>query len=315
MAKLEHLLVEPINGLCNRIRVLASAKRFSLRTNVPCTILWDWPDYAAIFAPDPLMEIAPHAAVPQHYLRMMAAPANQGMRHLRIPLDGPSRIAITTCHSFGTMADTHYFGMKELLAWLPQPSARVKEAAQSFRAAKFPPAAIVGMHIRRTDNDVSILESPSWKFFHQARALAASGVIIYLATDNRRTEKQMQRQLGSSVLIYSKNPTIAERWPREADLEEIIADYADLLLLASCDFVLGSSDSTFSSLAMALNGSPRCSMIEHLPVGTISSDDRVLARRDALDRTFVHLRRLRRALQPGIGLGRALRKLGVRVRP
>ena len=315
MAKLEHLLVEPINGLCNRIRVLASARRFSRQTGIPCTILWDWPDYAAIFEPDRLIEIVPHAPVPPHYLRMKAAPGNQGTRHLRIPLDGPSRIAITTCHSFGTMADTHYFSMGELLAWLPQPSARVKEAAQAFRAAKFPPANIVGMHIRRTDNDISILESPSWRFLHQARALAASGGHVYLATDNRKTEQRMQRQLGSRILLYPKNPAIAERWPREAEREEIIADYADLLLLASCDYVLGSADSSFSSLAMALNGSLRCSAIEQLPVGTISRDDRALARRDALDRTFVRLRRLRRALQPGIGIGRALRKLGVKVRP
>lgn len=315
MAKLEHLLVEPINGLCNRIRVLASAKRFSRQTGVPCTVLWDWPEYAAIFEPDPLVQIVPHATVPQHYRHMMAAPGNQGTRHLRIPLDGPPRIAITTCHSFGTMADTHYLDMRELLPWLPQPSARVKEAAKAFRATSFPPANIVGMHIRRTDNDVSILESPSWKFLHQARALAASGGHVYLATDNRRTEQQMRRQLGSSVLIYPKNPAIAERWPREVDLEEIIADHVDLLLLASCDFVLGSTDSSFSSLAMALNGSPRCSMIEELPVGTISRDDRALARQDALDRTFVRLKQLRRALQPGIGFGRALRKLGVKVRP
>lgn len=315
MATLEHLLVEPINGLCNRIRVLASAKRFSQQTGVPCTILWDWPDYAAMFEPDPALEIVPHAAVPQHYRHMMAPAGHGPGRHLGIPLDGHSRIAITTCHSFGTTADTHYFGMEELLPWLPQPSARVKEAVQGFRAAKFPPANIVGMHIRRTDNDIAILESPSWKFLHQARALAASGRHVYLATDTRKTEQRMVRQLTSSILIYPKNPAIAERWPREAELEEVIADYADLLLLASCDYVLGSADSSFSSLAMALNGSSRCGMIEELPLGTISRDDRALARRDALDRTFVHLRRLRRAFQPGIGIGRALRKLGVRVRP
>lgn len=315
MAKLEHLLIEPYNGLCNRIRVLASAKRFHQKTGVPCTILWDWPDYAAIFEPDPEIEILPRAQVPENYRRIVTARNHPAERHLRIPLDDAPRIAIVTCHSFGTMADTHYFGMEELLPWLPQPSARVKDAVQSFRAAKLPPSSIVGMHIRRTDSDNSILESPRWMFFHHARAIAASGGHIYLATDNRRTEQLMRRHLTDRLLIYPKNPAMAQRWPREADLEETIADYADLLLLASCDFVLGSTDSTFSSLAMALNGSPRCTMIEHLPVGPISPDDRVLARRDALDRTFVHLRRLRRTLQPGIGIGRALRKFGVRVQP
>lgn len=320
MAKLEHLLIEPINGLCNRIRVLASAKRFSQLTGVPCTILWDWPDYAAIFEPDPLIEIVPHAPVPQHYLHKVAPPDNRVESHLRIPLDDAPRIAITTCHSFGTTADTHYFGLNELLAWLPQPSARVRQAVQDFRAASFPPANIVGMHIRRTDSDVSILESPSWKFVHQARAVIASGGHVYLATDNHRTEQQMQRQLGTNILIYPKNPAIAERWPRKidprgADLEETIADYADMLLLASCDFVLGSSDSTFSDLAIALNASSRSCPIKELPLGVMTRDERILARRDALDRAFVRLRQLRRSLQPGIGFGRALGRLGIRVRP
>ncbi len=315
MAKLEHLLVKPIYGLCNRIRVLACASRFREQTGVPCTILWDWPDYGAIFEPDPLIDIAPHAAVPPHYLHMVASPNRQGVRHLSIPVDGAPRIAITTCHSFGTMADSHYLGMDELLDWLPQPAAHVKQAVQAFRTAKFPPGRIVGMHIRRTDNEISILQSPSWKFFHHARACIASGGHLYLATDNRTTEQRMQRRLGGGVLVYPKNPNMMERWPRAANLEETIADYADLLLLASCDFVLGSTESTFSSLAIALNGSPRCSRIEQLPVGTISRDDWILARRDALERSVVRLRRLRRALQPGIGIGRALRRLGIRVRP
>ena len=54
------------------------------------------------------------------------------------------------------------------------------------------------------------------------------------------------------MVMYPKNPSMARRWPRAFDLEETIDDYAHLLLLSSCDYVLGSVDSSYSRLAMAL---------------------------------------------------------------
>ena len=86
-----------------------------------------------------------------------------------------------------------------------------------------------------------------------------------------------------------------------------------LLLLASCDYVLGSSKSTYTSLAMALNGSSRCSMIERLPLGPVTAADRRQAALDEIDKTITRLMWLRCWLQPGIGIGRALRRAGIKV--
>lgn len=315
MARLEHLLVKPLYGLCNRIRVIAATRRFARITGVPCAILWDWPDYEALFEPEPDIEILQSAPGGKAYCWIEDPPLGHAPKpgHLRIPLDGPVRIAITTCHFFGTMADSYYLDMPELRAFLPTPSLRVRQKMQAFRARQFPPANITGFHMRRTDSAFSILESPNWKFFHHARAITGQGGQIYLATDNHRTERQMLRLFPGNILIYPKNAAMAKRWPREPDIEETIDDYADLLLLSSCDYVLGSSKSTYTSVAMALNGSSRCSMIERLSLGPVTVADRRQAARDEVDKTIMRLLWLRRRLQPGIGIGRALRRAGIKV--
>jgi hypothetical protein len=42
----------------------------------------------------------------------------------------------------------------------------------------------------------------------------------------------------------------------------------DLWLLASCEFVIGLQGSSYSRVAILLNGSPRCKVINH-PLGTL----------------------------------------------
>ena len=311
---LQHLVVEPCYGLCNRLRVIAAAKRLSALSGARCTIVWNWLDYDFLFEPDPLIEIVSRfPALPAGHLRLEPLLDRRATLHQRLPLDGPACIAISTCHPFGSTTDPHYLGMRELLPWLPQPQAAIREKARQFRERMFPACQIVGLHIRRTDSQQPILDSPNWRFFHQARAIVESGAWIYLATDNRRTESQMTARFADRLLMYPKNPAMKKRWPRTLNLAETIEDYVDLLVLASCDYVLGSNKSSFSDLAMALNGSIRSIEIERLPIGHLAGDERRQRLLDAFARLPVYLNRTRGALQPGIGIGRALRKAGIKL--
>jgi hypothetical protein len=313
---LQHLVVEPYNGLGNRIRVIAAAKRLSALNGARCTVVWNWPDYESLFEPDPSIEIVSQLpALPAGHLRLQPALDRRAAPHQRLPLDGPACIAITTCHPFGSPADPHYLGIDELLPWLPQPAAAIREKARQFRERMFPAGPIVGLHIRRTDSEWSVLDSPDWLFFHQARRIVESGARLYLATDNRRTESRMIARFAGKLLMYPKNPAMKQRWPRTLNLAETIEDYVDLLALASCDYVLGSSRSSFSELAKALNGSSRSTGIERLPIGELSADERRQRLLDEFARLPVYLRRIRRALEPRIGIGRSLRKLLQGLRP
>ncbi len=308
--KLQHLVVEPCYGLCNRIRVIAAARRFAALYGVRCTLVWNWLDYESLFEADPTIEIVSRfPALPAGYLHLKPLLDDHSALHQRLPLDVASGIAITTCHSLGSPADLHYFGMRELLPWLPQPAAAIREKARLFRERMFPPGPIVGLHIRRTDSERAILDSPNWRFFHQARAIVDSGAWLYLATDNRRTESQIRARFADRLLMYPKNPAMRKRWPRTLDLAETIEDYADLLVLASCEYVLGSNKSSFSDLAMALNGSSRSIEIERLPTGPLTADERRQRLVDGFSRLPVYLRRFRRTVEPGIGIGRMARKV------
>src|SRR5579862_2103030 len=286
---LQHLVVEPYNGLCNRIRVIAAAKRLSALSGARCTLVWDWLDYESLFEPDPSIEIVSRFPdLPAGHLRLKPMLDRRATLHQRLSLDGPACIAITTCHPFGSTADPHYLAIHELLPWLPQPAAAIKEKARLFRERMFPAGQIVGLHMRRTDSERPILDSPNWRFFHQARAIVDSGARLYLATDNRRTESQMIARFADRLLTYPKNPVMRKRWPRPLNLAETIEDYADLLVLASCDYVLGSKESSFSDLAMALNGSSRSAGIERLPTGRLTADERRQRLLDGVSRLPVY---------------------------
>ena len=290
--------------------MIAAAKRLSALSGARCTVVWDWPDYEALFEPDPTIEIVSRFPdLPAGHLRLEPRLDRRTALHQRLPLDGPACIAITTCHPFGSTADPHYLAMGELLPWLPQPQAAIREKAGLFREQMFPAGEVVGLHMRRTDSEHPILDSPNWRFFHQARAIVESGAWLYLATDNRRTEQQMIARFAGKLLMYPKNPAMRKRWPRPLNLTETIEDYADLLVLASCDYVLGSSKSSFSDFAKALNGSIRSTGIERLPIGNLTADERRQRLLDGVARLPVYLRQIRRVVEPGIGIGRAVRKV------
>jgi hypothetical protein len=98
--------------------------------------------------------------------------------------------------------------------------------------------------------------SPDRLFIRAARSARREGAAVFLATNNAETEAKLRARIGDGVIAYPRDPAIGPRWPRPFEPAQTAADYIDLLLLAGCDHVLGSWGSSYSSLAIALNGSP-----------------------------------------------------------
>jgi hypothetical protein len=115
----------------------------------------------------------------------------------------------------------------------------------------------VGFHMRRTDSRASIHHSPDALFWKSARQIIAGGKKIFLATDNTNTESEMKRLFGNSIITYPKRQTLKNRWPREFDQIATEDDLIDLFLLAKTEYVIGSFSSSFSEMAIMLNGSAR----------------------------------------------------------
>jgi hypothetical protein len=151
--------------------------------------------------------------------------------------------------------------------WLPRPHPLLMERINSFRQAL--PPRTVGMHIRRTDHRAAIARSPDEAYFREADRLVEDGYTIFLATDNLASLQTMQQRYGDRLVHYPKASEMAERWPRAVSRSEDVADdIIDLWLLAACDFVIGSSLSSYSRLAIVLNGSDRCKALDR-PLATL----------------------------------------------
>lgn len=296
---LEHLVLVPRSGLANRIRTIAAAKRLCQMSDARCTVVWDWQNYEALFAPDSTIEVVSQIPPSLAATYKVMQTSMIGKEHRCVPLDGARGIILTSQHCFGATSEPKPLNEFDLLPWLPQPSRIVCDRVRSFRKQAFSAGPIVGLHMRRTDHKAAAILSPDWLFVRLAQEIIDRGEAIYLATDNRATEKMMLARFGSRIVCFPKGSALVRRWPRAFDLDETIADYADLLLLASCAYVVGSADSSYSMLAMALNGSPKCRIARRLAADKMTAWDRV---RGVLHELAIVLFRLRQLASEEGGL-------------
>jgi hypothetical protein len=278
---LEHLVLYPRGGICNRLRAIASAKRLCAQTGALCTVLWDWGDYRALFDDD--TEWLPYAASSDldqekvfsgyHHVRHLLQDEGGARGNRRVSVTTYPRVVVTSGYVFYAAEEPPLRGRhyeEPVLPWFPKPHALVLEKVRAFRQAHFSPST-AGMHIRRTDHKPATFHCPDKAYFKEADRLIAAGRRVFLATDNVETVRTMKERYGDNLLSYPKSSALSQRWPRETwDRVDVIDDMVDLWLLASCDFVIGSTQSSYSRVGMLLNGSPRCKAIGR-PSGKLQS--------------------------------------------
>ena len=117
---LDHLVVLPRGGLCNRLRAIASAKRLASRSGARCTVIWEWGRYDALF--DDGSDWLPYAA-PMEPGRLM--PGYHHIRHLGRGEGGatPNRRVPVTTHPRVVVDSPYVFYAEEepLPEHLPKP--------------------------------------------------------------------------------------------------------------------------------------------------------------------------------------------------
>lgn len=149
-----------------------------------------------------------------------------------------------------------------VIGWVPRPQSEIIASAAAFREARLPPGT-VGMHVRRTDNKPAADRSPDAAFFAAGDREVEKGHSIFLATDNRKTLEIMRDRYGDRLFHYPKRSALDERWPRQTiEPADVADDLIDLRLLVGCEHVVGSAASSFSRVAVLLNGSPDCTLLD-----------------------------------------------------
>ena len=110
----------------------------------------------------------------------------------------------------------------------------------------------VGVHIRRTDHVESIEHSPIELFVArmQAEIDRNPGTEFYLASDDTSVHVEMQKRFPGRILLF-KNKSLSRD-----SLQGIQDAYVEMLLLGTCEKILGSYNSTFSYMASQLSGTP-----------------------------------------------------------
>ena len=261
------------------MRTIASAKRLCERYGARCTIAWDWGDYDDLFDDD--TEWIPYSAhadanndfsIPgYHRIRHSYIKKGRFRADWRIPVTKYPRIIVSSCFVFYAAEErpprrNATCEEQNVFAWFPRPHKSIMKNVNEFRNEFIPPRT-VGLHIRRTDNIGTILRSPDEVFFRKADRFVDAGYHVFLGTDNQETLRLYSRRYGTKLICHQKTSTMENRWPRcWSNAQEGIDDMMDLLLLASCEFVIASRGSSFSRTAILLNGSPLCETVNN-PLG------------------------------------------------
>lgn len=264
----------PVGGLGNRMRAVASAVSLARKLGVTVHIGWfkDWAlnaEFSSLFElPDvPGVKISD---VPSVLYWALDRPRKKNLfipRVFQSLMFGQclyenemgelfSRKTDFMSYDFKTsrslyMASFHpFFGYdKELFNSLFLPNEQIRKKIND-RCSEFSDYTI-GVHVRRTDNILSVNESPIELFYEYIddELKNHNGMTIYLATDSESVKRDFRNRYGNLV-ITSDNE--ADRGSVKGIQDGIV----DLYTLSETSRIYGSYGSSFSELAAEIGGIP-----------------------------------------------------------
>lgn len=137
----------------------------------------------------------------------------------------------------------------ELLRSMFRPIASIRKEIEQ-RCGRFT-GYTIGLHIRRTDNVVSIRQSPLELFYALIDEEKArhSDLCIYLATDSEEVKENLRDRYGERLIVTD---SVADR----GSVQGIRDAIADMYTLSHTSKIYGSSGSSFSELAAQLGDVP-----------------------------------------------------------
>lgn len=144
----------------------------------------------------------------------------------------------------------YYDFSSKLYKSLFKPTKEVMEIANNT-IINLPSKNIIGIHIRRTDNKISIEQSPITLFKNKIdeNLRIDSNVCFYLATDSEDIKHELKHEYGNIIISSSK---IASRKTESGIIEAL----AEMIILSKCKMLYGSYWSSFSEAASLLGDTP-----------------------------------------------------------
>lgn len=263
----QHITVVAQGGLCNRLRVVLSALRFSEKTGCSVRVEWAkiaecYADFNELFEP---LDNNKFSITSRHWWNTPVERRNLHLPALiRLPLYSkqiknyhpqrhPSLSHLCASHN-RIYLSTGYALMPypQEMAQRLQPTAelrqRIKQITKQF-AAK-----MIGVHIRRTDNAVSINESPIECFVQAMRQELDKdcNTAFYVATDDISVRNLLIKEFPQHIHFQQIENCV------RSTVDGIKDAVVDLYCLAQTDKIIGSYWSSFSDAAAEIGGIPLC---------------------------------------------------------
>jgi hypothetical protein len=258
------LYVEPLGGLCNRMRTIASFYTLAREIGDELTVVWlrdagmNCPGARLFSLPESVKMVeGPYVSKLQMRLRSVMRILTHRAEGRRFDVTvenweakrrltpesvramrGRSLYA-SSCYSLESEYEKYDYSIF-------RPAPDILETAEGV--TKTFPSNCVGIHIRRTDNTQSIAASRTGDFVDRMRreVEADPSVAFFLATDSPEEERALREMFPGRILTYEKRSL-------ERDSEQGIVDaYVDYLCLAATRKIYGSFYSSFSRCAAAL---------------------------------------------------------------
>lgn len=266
------IFLQPHSGLANRIRVIVSGLSFAKLNNQQLIIIWE-KDAGLNCTFDDLFKEIPNVIIKRASIKFRFINWIKNKKLLRVIFYKFFKIDFalfdTDFPRYVWSTKSDYINMTLLP---PQVSNYYIRACNEFspnytyltylvpvktiqelidlEVRKFP-KQIIGIHIRRTDNDQSIKESPLNLFVEKIEAdlIEDKQTHYFLATDAPIVEKELLTLFPSNIIVAKKHFTRNSQ-------EGIVGAMVDMYCLAATTKIYGSYGSSFSSVAARIGNIP-----------------------------------------------------------
>ncbi len=262
---MENIELIPTGGLCNRMRAIATSISIAQRYHANLKIYWNntiglKADFSELFEPFQIPHIEVHENKKwlyringrKDYLLKSAYFHFRGKVFFNYSLyrEGNNifpltdkvrqkRLILITCYP---MCEQN--NMKNLFVPVPKIRKEIELVTSKFNEDT------IGIHIRRTDNKTSIINSPVSKFIELMKKEVAANpnTTFYLATDDHSVKQEITALFGNRIFIQNED---ADR----NSIRGMVFSVVELFCLSKTRKIYGSYASSYSQTAAILGGS------------------------------------------------------------
>lgn len=248
------IYVEPCGGLCNRMRVIASAATLAEKYSEDITVIWRldkglYCNFSSLFCPIELEAggVKVYETKFRYDFRILKAKIRSDYKLINCNNKNSKKIEDIIRNSFDIYIRTphQFFDVQEYKMFKSINS--IEQKAEHLISGN---DNITGIHIRRTDNIKSIQNSPTSLFIeYMEREIQRNSTIkFFLASDSIQDKNILFKKFGDRIIMQN-NICLSRN-----TAEGIQSACVDLLCLSKCNKIIGSYWSSFSETAAIWHG-------------------------------------------------------------